>query len=58
MVSKKNETGVTQEMIRDVPARRLGASSEVADAVLWLCSSKAGFLTGHAMPVDGGYTAR
>jgi NAD(P)-dependent dehydrogenase (short-subunit alcohol dehydrogenase family) len=60
MVSEmlKNETGVMQEMMRDVPARRLGTPSEVADAVVWLCSSKASFVTGHAMPVDGGYTAR
>lgn len=54
----KNETGVMQEMMRDVPAKRLGDAAEVANAVIWLCSSKASFVTGHAMPVDGGYTAR
>lgn len=54
----KNETGVMQEMMRDVPAKRLGLASEVAEAVVWLCSSKASFVTGQAMPVDGGYTAR
>jgi NAD(P)-dependent dehydrogenase (short-subunit alcohol dehydrogenase family) len=54
----KNETGVMQEMMRDVPAKRLGDAAEVANAVVWLCSSKASFVTGQAMPVDGGYTAR
>jgi NAD(P)-dependent dehydrogenase (short-subunit alcohol dehydrogenase family) len=54
----KNETGVMQEMMRDVPAKRLGAASEVANAVVWLCSSKASFITGQAIPIDGGYTAR
>jgi NAD(P)-dependent dehydrogenase (short-subunit alcohol dehydrogenase family) len=54
----KNETGVMQEMMRDVPAKRLGAASEVADAVVWLCSSRASFVTGQATAVDGGYTAR
>ncbi len=54
----KNETGVMQEMMRDVPARRLGTATEVANAVVWLCSSKASFVTGQALAVDGGYTAR
>lgn len=54
----KNETGVMQEMMRDVPAKRLGSAAEVANAVVWLCSSKASFVTGQATPVDGGYTAR
>ena len=60
MVSEmlKSETGVMQEMMRDVPAKRLGLASEVAEAVVWLCSSKASFVTAQAMPVDGGYTAR
>ncbi|MBS1604560.1 MAG: SDR family oxidoreductase, partial [Bacteroidetes bacterium] len=27
------------------------------EAVVWLCSDAASFVTGHAMPVDGGWTA-
>jgi NAD(P)-dependent dehydrogenase (short-subunit alcohol dehydrogenase family) len=30
---------------------------EIANAVLWLCSEGAGFVTGHALMLDGGYTA-
>ncbi|MFF0598610.1 SDR family NAD(P)-dependent oxidoreductase [Streptomyces antibioticus] len=37
---------------------RLGTADEVAQAVLWLCSDGAGYVTGIALPVDGGYTAR
>lgn len=37
------------------PMRRMGQPSEVADAVLFLCSTQASFVQGHAMVVDGGY---
>jgi NAD(P)-dependent dehydrogenase (short-subunit alcohol dehydrogenase family) len=40
-----------------VPMRRLGSPSEVADAVVWLCSRAAGFLTGTTIFVDGGRMA-
>lgn len=38
------------------PMRRMGTPEEVAHAVLFLCSSQASFVQGHAMVVDGGYT--
>jgi NAD(P)-dependent dehydrogenase (short-subunit alcohol dehydrogenase family) len=38
------------------PVRRFGTPEEVADAVLWLCSPGSGFITGLALPVDGGFT--
>ncbi len=34
--------------------KRMGQPAEVAEVILWLCSSQASFITGHAMPVDGG----
>jgi NAD(P)-dependent dehydrogenase (short-subunit alcohol dehydrogenase family) len=40
------------------PIGRIGRVEEVAEAVLWLCSSKASFVTGHSLIVDGGFTAR
>ena len=45
-------------MLKDVPIGRLGRSEEIADAVLWLCSSAASLVIGHALAVDGGYTVR
>jgi NAD(P)-dependent dehydrogenase (short-subunit alcohol dehydrogenase family) len=36
----------------------LGNPNEVANAVIWLCSEAASFVTGHAMTVDGGWTAQ
>ena len=40
------------------PVGRMGSSEEVAEAVVWLCSEAASFVTGHAMAVDGGFLAR
>ena len=38
--------------------QRMGQPFEVADVNLWLCSEQSGFITGLAMPVDGGAMAR
>ncbi|KAM0324438.1 hypothetical protein ACHAQA_008220 [Verticillium albo-atrum] len=38
------------------PMQRMGTPEEVADAVLFLCSTQASFVQGHALVVDGGYT--
>ncbi|MDJ0276235.1 SDR family oxidoreductase [Sphingomonas sp. 2R-10] len=55
---KQAEAGVIEEMMRDVPIKRLGRAEEVSAAVLWLCSPAASFVVGHALAVDGGYVAR
>ncbi|KAH8898090.1 short-chain dehydrogenase [Thozetella sp. PMI_491] len=38
------------------PMKRMGVPEEVANAVLFLCSTDASFIQGHALVVDGGYT--
>jgi NAD(P)-dependent dehydrogenase (short-subunit alcohol dehydrogenase family) len=39
------------------PMGRMGRAEEIADAVLWLCSDQASFVTGHPLVIDGGATA-
>jgi NAD(P)-dependent dehydrogenase (short-subunit alcohol dehydrogenase family) len=57
-----NANGRTPEMREATrlahPMARTGTAAEIADAVVWLCSSRSSFVTGIALPVDGGYIAR
>jgi NAD(P)-dependent dehydrogenase (short-subunit alcohol dehydrogenase family) len=36
---------------------RIGQPDEIADAVVWLLSDEARYVTGHTLPVDGGVCA-
>ncbi|HET7088680.1 MAG TPA: SDR family oxidoreductase [Anaerolineae bacterium] len=47
------ESGYNQR----IAVGRLGKPEEVAEAVLWLCSDAASYVTGHSMIVDGGASA-
>ena len=40
------------------PLGRMGYPDEIAEAVIWLCSEEAAFVTGHALTIDGGYVAQ
>jgi NAD(P)-dependent dehydrogenase (short-subunit alcohol dehydrogenase family) len=46
------------ELESSAPLGRLGAPADVAAAVAFLASDDAAFITGVALPVDGGYTCR
>ncbi len=39
------------------PIGRFGLPEEIANAVIWMCSDEASFVTGHAMAIDGGFVA-
>jgi 3-oxoacyl-[acyl-carrier protein] reductase len=60
LISKRaRELGMTEEqyaarLSADTPLQRLGQPEEVADAIVWLASERASFITGQTLLVDGG----
>ncbi len=53
----KISSGLSEKLKKNLPMKRFAQPIEMANTILWLCSDKASFVTGHAMPVDGGLTA-
>lgn len=49
---------VEKQFAGQEPIGRIGQPEEVANAVTWLCSDGASFITGHPMAVDGGWVAQ
>lgn len=47
-----------RKLLTAIPMARFGQAREMADAALWLASDESSYVTGVALPVDGGYTAR
>jgi 3-oxoacyl-[acyl-carrier protein] reductase len=43
-----------KEYLATIPMQRFASTAEVADAVVWLASERAGYITGAVIPVDGG----
>ncbi len=46
---------IRQRMLSPIPLGRAGDPREAAEAILWLCSDSASYVTGVTLPVDGGY---
>ena len=52
--SGESEKQIEQTWIDQIPVGRLGKPEEVADAIVWLASERASFITGQTLLVDGG----
>ncbi|WP_234426663.1 SDR family NAD(P)-dependent oxidoreductase [Streptomyces niger] len=53
-----DDPALTEPFTRRAVQQRLADPTEVAHAAAWLCSDRASFVTGAAVPVDGGWTAQ
>lgn len=53
---QNNPDGITRLIKENVPLERFGTPEEIADAACFLCSSRATFITGSVLIVDGGQT--
>jgi NAD(P)-dependent dehydrogenase (short-subunit alcohol dehydrogenase family) len=54
----ENPERYLRDSAQAIPLGRVAKPEEVADAILFLASARAAFLTGVGLPVDGGYTAQ
>jgi 3-oxoacyl-[acyl-carrier protein] reductase len=52
--SGKSEKEISEGWSADTPLKRLGEPREVADAIVWLASERASYVTGQTLLVDGG----
>jgi NAD(P)-dependent dehydrogenase (short-subunit alcohol dehydrogenase family) len=50
--------GLEERYLSTEPVGRFAAPEEIAGAVVWLCTDSASFVTGVALPVDGGWVAQ
>ena len=48
--------GESDKLLSHLPLKRVGFPEDVAEAVIWLCSDKASFITGQCLGIDGGLT--
>src|SRR3954467_9184242 len=49
-----SETDIRERWAAEIPMRRLGEPVEIADAIVWLASERASYVTGQTIMVDGG----
>ena len=56
-LSKERKAGISEQLIKGIPLRRLAQAEDIANAALFLASDEASMITGVALPIDGGITA-
>ena len=57
-MAERLDRQMQEQLIQMHPIGRGGQPEEIAEAVVWLCSDKASFVTGHSLTLDGGYVVQ
>lgn len=55
-MDEKSKSDFNTMMEQQIPMQRAGTLHEIAGTIVWLCSDSAGYITGIALPIDGGYS--
>ncbi|MBW8811558.1 MAG: SDR family oxidoreductase, partial [Lysobacter sp.] len=58
LISRWDPDELAKMVKRDHPNGRMVRPEEIADAFVWVCSDRASSISGHLIPVDGGWTAK
>jgi NAD(P)-dependent dehydrogenase (short-subunit alcohol dehydrogenase family) len=58
MTRKGLPPDIKAKLLEETPIGRIGTAAEIAAIVIWLCDPASSYLTGQAIAVDGGWTAR
>lgn len=56
-IAESDDPELVAHVAAGIPSGRIGQPEEVADAVLWLCSDAASYITGQSLVIDGGVTS-
>jgi NAD(P)-dependent dehydrogenase (short-subunit alcohol dehydrogenase family) len=57
MAKLVHSTAIIKDYFDTIPLNRYGSTTEIANAVVFLCSSEASFINGQTIAVDGGFDA-
>ncbi|ADD06463.1 putative oxidoreductase (short-chain dehydrogenase family) [Natrialba magadii ATCC 43099] len=57
LATRDDPEAAREQMAEEYPLKRLATPEEIADAILFLASDEASFVTGHGLVVDGGFSA-
>jgi 2-dehydro-3-deoxy-D-gluconate 5-dehydrogenase len=55
--ARHNLTGLSERVVSRTPARRWGTPADLAGAAVFLCGPASDFITGTALPIDGGFSS-
>lgn len=54
----ENDPGAREPMLKELPMRRMGTATEIANAIVWLCSPESSYVSGESLFVDGALACR